>query len=57
MKMFSMILLLAAGVVISGCWDNEKEKRAADFMSTLSKCDGCREPKSFFPLADKEKQE
>ena len=41
MKVLSVVTILAAGLLTSGCWENEKEKRAAEFMSTLSKCDDC----------------
>jgi outer membrane murein-binding lipoprotein Lpp len=42
MKTLSVAILLTAGLLVSGCWDTEKEKRAANFMSTLSKCDDCK---------------
>jgi hypothetical protein len=54
MKVLSMVTILAAGLLISGCWDNEKEKRASDFMSTLSKCDDCKLDK---PLLGQRKED
>ena len=42
MKALSIIILLVAGASVSGCWDNEKEKRASEFMSTLTRCDDCK---------------
>lgn len=42
MEKFSAVVLLALSVLVSGCWDNEKEKRAAEFMSTMTKCDNCQ---------------
>lgn len=42
MKAKTVVILLIAGVVVSGCWDNEKERRASEFMSGLTKCDDCK---------------
>lgn len=42
MKILSMVVILAAGLLISGCWDSEKEKSDKAFMSTLSRCDDCK---------------
>lgn len=38
--MKAMILLMAC-LALSACWSDEKEKKASDFMSGLSRCDDC----------------
>jgi hypothetical protein len=41
-KALTTATLLIAGIMLSGCWESEKEQRAREFMSTLSQCDDCK---------------
>jgi hypothetical protein len=54
MKTKTMAILLTAGFVVSGCWDNEKERRASQFMGGLTRCDDCKLDK---PLIGGKKEE
>jgi len=42
MKAKMIVIALLVGISVTGCWDNEKERRASEFMSTLTKCDDCK---------------
>ncbi len=54
MKTLSMMALLTVGILVSGCWDTEKEKRASEFMSGLTRCDDCKMEKPLFGGGEKE---
>ena len=54
MKIITMAIILSAGLAVSGCWDNEKERRASQFMSGLTRCDDCAIDK---PLIGGKKEE
>ena len=43
-KVFTMVLLLVAGLSVSACWESEEDKaraRASEFMKDFGKCGDC----------------
>jgi hypothetical protein len=43
-KVFTMVLLLVAGLSVSACWESEEDKasrRASEFMKDFGKCSDC----------------
>ena len=54
MKHLTTAALALAGLTVAACWDEEKEKKSSEFMSTLTKCDNCELKKPFLGSSKKD---
>ncbi|UEM07637.1 hypothetical protein JL101_032510 (plasmid) [Skermanella rosea] len=53
MRHLATAALVLAGLTVTACWDDEKEKKSSEFMSNLTKCENCKIDKPFLGSTEK----
>jgi hypothetical protein len=52
MKIIAIMALLAAGLSVSGCWEESSQEKRERFARELTKCDNCKIDKPFLSTGE-----